>query len=404
MKTIPFLLLTVTAALGDHTLCSLLPGHPAITVDHADPTSHFPVCHVEGGLTTITLKAPARIDWETFEVGAGNQLSIVSANGAAHASFHNVTTAAPAVIHGAVVADGAFTLQQATGGQIIVGQSGSITAPAITLTTQRAADATAYLRTGSGRFDASPGTQPLLQVEGNLHATGGPLRLIGSRLVQVGPHGKLEAPGQKVSILSGPNAIASSNGLAAAELVDGENNIIQHLGIARGMRVEMQAVPDYDANLCPLGFCGDQPGLYLGGEITAGSVRLDTVHPFDPSVQNETVGSLTAVNPSSGTNFEIQTARFQAQDLGDPIDDDPPVTPAPVRLPGLTTAPRPATSQPLTVTYSHLNSAKSAGRSSTPTATSPAIAVRGTAPQPDRKKSARPTLRGSFFGIPVKSR
>ena len=33
-----------------------------------------------------------------------------------------------------------------------------------------------------------------------------------------------------------------------------------------------------------------------------------------------------------------------------------------------------------------------------------AIAVRGTAPQPDRKKSARPTLRGSFFGIPVKSR
>jgi hypothetical protein len=176
---------------------------------------------------------------------------------------------------------------------------------------------------------------------------------------------------------------------------------VQHLGIARGFRVEMQAVPDYDANLCELGFCGDQPGLYLGGEITGTQVKLDTVHPFAPAVQNETVGSLTAVSPNSGTGFEIHTARFQQQNLGGPIDDDPPVIPAPVKLPGLETA-VPAANQPLTVTYSHLNTSRQGVRPAPAPAAGRALAVRGASQKP-AKKTAKPVVRGSFFGVPVKA-
>ena len=242
MKSITILLLSLAPAVADD--CALLPGHPLITVDHADPLAHLPICSVNGSQTTITLQAPAHFDWESFQVGAGSQFVIVSSGGTGFASFHNVTTATPAVINGAITADGPFTLQQATGGQILIGQTGTITAPAVTLTTQRAADAIGYLRNGTGRFDAVAGTQPLLQVEGNLRATGGALKVIGSRLVQIGPHGKLEAPGQKVSVFAGPNATVQASGIAAAELVDGENNIVQHLGIARGFRVEMHAVPD----------------------------------------------------------------------------------------------------------------------------------------------------------------
>lgn len=399
MKSITILLLSLAPAMADD--CALLPGHPLITVDHADPLAHLPICSVNGSQTTITLQAPAYFDWESFQVGAGSQFVIVSSGGTGFASFHNVTTATPAVINGAITADGPFTLQQATGGQILIGQTGTITAPAVTLTTQRAADAIGYLRTGTGRFDAVVGTQPLLQVEGNLRATGGALKVIGSRLVQIGPHGKLEAPGQKVSVFAGPNATVQASGIAAAELVDGENNIVQHLGIARGFRVEMHAVPDYDANLCPLGFCGGQPGLYLGGEITASQVRLDTSHPFDATVQNDTVGSLTAVSPNSGGNFQIQTASFQQQNLGDPIDDNPPVIPAPVRLPGLDNA-VPATSQPLAVTYSHLNTTRSAAKPATAGAGT-ALAVRGASSATARKKTAKAVTRGSFFGVKVKT-
>ena len=369
-----------------------------ITVDHADPLAHAPVCHVEGSLTTITLKAPSRFEWEAFQVDSGHQLTIASAGGGAHASFHNVTTTVPAVISGVITADGAFTLQQAASGQIMVHESGRITAPAITLTTLRAADATGYLRTGTGRFDQGSGQEPLLKVEGNLASTGGSLRLIGTRLVQVGAHGKLEAPGHTVSVFAGPNASASSTGIAAAELMDGGNNIIEHLGIARGFKVEMAAIPDYDANLCAARFCGDQPGLTLGGEISANQVSLDTAHPFDTSVQNYTVGSLAAVNPNSGPGFQIQTRSFQPQNLGAPIDDDPPIIPAPIRLPGLVAA-RPATSQPLTVTYSHLNAAPQNGKAAPAPAATNAVAVRGNAAKSAKKAGNKPVTRGSFFGI-----
>jgi len=124
------------------------------------------------------------------------------------------------------------------------------------------------------------------------------------------------------------------------------------------------------------------------------------VHPFAPAVQNETVGSLTAVSPNSGAAFEIHTARFQTQDLGGPIDDDPPVIPAPVKLPGLETA-VPAASQPLTVTYSHLNTSKQRARPASAPAASRALAVRG-ASQKNAGKTAKPVVRGSFFGVPVK--
>lgn len=400
MKALPiFLLLTAAAAADD---CALLPGSPLITVDHPNPAAHLPSCLVNGSQTTITLQAPTLFDWQSFQVSAGSQLVIVSNAGASFASFHNVTGSAPAVINGSVTADGAFTLQQAAGGQITVGDTGRITAPVITLTTQRAADSLTYLRTGGGRFDAVPATQPLLKVDGNLRATNGAIKLIGSRLVQVGQQGKLEAPGNKVSVFSGPNSTVQNGSIAAAEIADGGNNIVQHFGIARGFRVEMQAVPDYDANLCELGFCGDQPGLYLGGEITASQIKLDTVHPFAPAVQNETVGSLTAVSPNAGANFEIRTARFQPQTLSGPIDDDPPVIPAPVKLPGLETA-VPATSQPLAVTYSHLKTGKPGAKPATTPGAGQAVAVRGTAAKKTRS-SAKPVVRGTFFGVPVKGR
>lgn len=400
MKALPLLLLTIAAAPAAD--CGLLPGAPIITVDHPNPFAHLPDCTVNGTLTTIALQAPTRFDWQTFQVNTDDLLVITSGNGTAHASFHNVTTATPAVINGSITADGAFTLQQATGGQIFVGQNGRITAPDITLTTQRAADALNYLRNGAGRFDAGSGSQPVLQVQGNLRSTNGDIKLIGSGLVQIGTHGKLEATGRKVSVFSGHNANVLSGSIAAAAPANGSNNIVQHFGIARGFRVEMRAVPDYDANLCPLGFCGGQPGLELGGEITATQVRLDTTHPFDSSVKNDTVGNLTRVSPNSGPNFQISTGAFQIQDFGGPVDDDPPVIPAPVKLPGLETA-VPATSQPLAVTYSHLNSTRAGSRSAPLPAAGRALATRGSTAKTAKKSSARPVLRGSFFGVAVKA-
>ncbi len=401
--------------LADHTDCHSLPGSPMFY--SADGLTALPRCHVEGLATTITISSATRIEWQSLNVENSAALYIFSKPGTTtgaqgHSSFHEITGGGNVDIQGKISADGPLTLQNSSGGNIVVGQRADIFAPDITLTTLRAADANAYLTTGQGRFDAAPGSQASVIVNGDLLATSGSAQALGTYVV-VDQHGKLEAPSGKVRLFAGPNANVKPESITSAELVDAPNSVVVHSGAIRGMEVELRAVPGYDNLFCSFGLCGGVRGITIGGEITAQKVTMDTTHPLDPTVRNYTEGSLDLV---SG-NLTHTTSHLELIVQQGPIEDEATVIEPPVvipPLPGVTVLnpklpppippipPSPPSSgaAPLSLTYSHLNAVPRRANTQESTTLAASEKARGGKSKATASKGNKPVVsRGSFFGV-----
>ncbi len=426
MKSSPCLAFPLAILIGgsapvmaDHTDCHSLPGAPVFHA--ADGLAAPPMCHISGLATTITIASPTRIEWQGLTVGNSAALYIISkpdtvATGAlGHASFHDVAGGGNLNIHGTISADGPLTLQNASGGNIVIGNRADIYAPDITLTTLRAADPTAYLATGVGRFDGASSNPASVIVNGDLLATSGSAQVLGAYVV-VNQQGKLEAPSGKVRLFAGPNANVQAASVTSAELVDAPNSVISHSGRIRAMEVELRAVPGYDSLFCPAGLCGGERGITIGGEITAQQVTLDTTHPLDSTVQNYTEGSLALVSPSSSPGLTLITSHVEPITMNGPIEDEgtsieppieiPPLPGVKVLTPRNPVAPAPSPVAPLSLTYSHLNAVPR--RANTPEAQTLADArgARGgkskTTTQKATAKTAKAVVsRGRFFGVPT---
>jgi hypothetical protein len=406
-------------ALADHTDCHSLPGTPVFHA--ADALAAPPMCHVSGLATTIIIASPTRIEWQNLTVGNATALYIISkpdtvaAGALGHASFHDVTGGGDLNIHGKISADGPLTLQNAGRGNIVIGNRADIYAPDITLTTLRAVDPTAYLATGTGRFDETPGNQASVIVNGDLLATSGSAQVLGAYVV-VNQQGKLEAPSGKVRLFAGPNANVQPASVTSAQLVDAPNAVISHSGRIRAMEVELRAMPGYDSLFCPAGLCGGERGITIGGEITAQQVTLDTTHPLDSMVQNYTEGSLALVSPSTSPGLTLITSHVEPITVNGPIEDEGTTIEPPIWIPPLpgvkVLTPRnpanPSTSPvaPLSLTYGHLNAVPRRANMPETQTLADARGARGgkskTTAQKAAAKAAKAVVsRGRFFGVPT---
>lgn len=395
-------------AFAQNTDCHSLPGAPVFHA--ADALATLPTCHVAGLATTITISSATRIEWQGLSVQNSASLYIISKPGSAsstigHASFHEIIGGHDADIQGTIHADGPLTLQNASGGDIVVGQSGNIYAPDITLTTLQAADPSAYLTNGQGRFDAIPNNQATVIINGDLLATSGSAQVLGTHVV-LGQRGKVEAPMGKAYLFAGPNANVQANSVTPAALVNAPNSVISHSGIIRALEVELRAVPGYDSLFCPAGLCGGERGITIGGEITAQKVILDTTHPLNNAVQNYTEGTLGLV---SG-NLTHTTSHIEPISVSGPIEDEgtaiaPPIAIPPlpgVNLPASGVLPPSAVAAPLSLTYSHLNAVPRRKRSQESPILASARGAQGGKPKTTANQAAKPVVsRGSFFGVPT---
>jgi filamentous hemagglutinin family protein len=171
------------------------------------------------------MDSPTRIEWQSLTVGNSAALYIISkpdtvaAGTLGHASFHDVTGGGNLNIHGKIDADSPLRLQNASGGNIVIGNRADIYAPDITLTTLRAADPTAYLATGEGRFEGTSSNPASVIANADLLATSGSAQVLGAYVV-VNQQGKLEAPSGKVRLFAGPNANVQPASVTFTQLVD----------------------------------------------------------------------------------------------------------------------------------------------------------------------------------------
>ena len=192
---------------------------------------------VNGPLTTVNLSAPARIEWQDFNLATGREIHFLSQNGAGFPSLNIVRSPAPAVIDGRITADGPFYLISPGGLQ--VGTSGRIEAPRVLLSTMMPTDASRLLADGSGTFapDVNGGA---VGVDGTIETAGGPL-IILSATISTGGQARLRSAGGEVRLAavdSGPVQVGPPGSPLAARSTGG-TGLINTTGWIDARRVEI---------------------------------------------------------------------------------------------------------------------------------------------------------------------
>lgn len=155
-------------------LLPLLGLAPIVSAQCPDTPSPNFSCTSSNGQTHITLFQNAELQWDRFDIPAGGSLDITSSGGI-FSSKHLTSGFSPSSINGPITADGPFALINPAG--IQVESAGSITAPALTLSTLPQFNGTEYLgNTRSGQ----------MVIQGNLLATSGDTTLLGYQITSSG--------------------------------------------------------------------------------------------------------------------------------------------------------------------------------------------------------------------------
>lgn len=192
---------------------------------------------VNGPLTTVNLAGPARIEWQAFNVRAGQEVRYLSQNGGGFPSLNILRSPAAAIIDGRITADGPFYLISPGGLQ--VGNSGRIEAPRVLLSTMIPTDETKVLADGSGTF-LPDGLGGSIGVDGTIETAGGPL-IILSGIISTGGQSRMRATGGDIRLAavdSSPVQVPPSGGGLIAPSTGG-TGLINTTGWIDARRVEI---------------------------------------------------------------------------------------------------------------------------------------------------------------------
>lgn len=156
----------------------------------SNSSAHF-MCTASGGNTDITLFQNADLNWDGFNLAAGNTMNITSSGGT-FASTHIVS--GPAQVFGDIIADGPFTMLS----NHILTVDGLITAPSITLSNLP-------LSSDESVYEGNQRARNLL-IRGNLTAKNGDVAVLSHRQTNFGI---IEANSGKVILASADTATIS---------------------------------------------------------------------------------------------------------------------------------------------------------------------------------------------------
>lgn len=395
MKRPLLFLFTPTLALADPVACASLLGYQS-------HVGAVPSCYLDAsGHASIVLPGASRVNWQNLQIMPGTNLSSLTISSGGHAV---------AIVDGGTLTriDGPLASDSRLGlfsSQLQIGATGQVTAPTLLVSALPAANADAWITTGTTTVTQAPGTTGTLVNQGTVRATQATLTVLGTTVQNDGQSGGpavMQAVGDLHLTAAGSVAVTLNQAVALSQPLSGQATI-NNFGSLSGFTVHLQAVPHYDPSATDF----FQVNIINAGSIAASAqgsgVHLNTVHPTQP------LQSLTALRPGSKvitpnaanwpTSANVQTYLMNEGEVLEPAEDNAPTAPAaPLALPklsgtGVTATNHPA--PPLAATYSSLNALPGASPSALSSPQNHAIATRGT---PDKKKRG-PIVKGAFFQL-----
>jgi len=149
--------------------------------------------------TTVRLAGPTQLDWQQFQINAGEKLQYLSDGGTSHASL-NVVRGPLATIHGSITADGPFYL--ISPGGIQIGSTGSISAPQVLLSALAADQPDSLLTGGPSTFRKQGLLPKSVSVDGQISTPAGGAIILMGPSVSVGPNASLRAPEGRIQVIA----------------------------------------------------------------------------------------------------------------------------------------------------------------------------------------------------------
>lgn len=365
-----------------------------------------PQCFMDSaGQATIVLSGSSRLNWNNLHIAPGSTLTSLTISSGGHA-VAIVDGGTQTQIDGPLSASGRLGLFTSN---LRVGAGGNISAPQLLVSALPAANADAWITTGSTTVEQAPGTTGVLNNRGTIKATQGNLTVIGATVQNEGRFGGpalMESSDGDLQVVAGRNASITSTGATGlAQTVDGVATI-NNFGTMKGFTVHLQAVPRYEPGNSGLVQINVTNGGIIQSNASGSGVHIDTIHPTQPVVGTTSLlAGSSVITPNANawpTSTNVKTILINDGEVLEPTEDEAPtVAAAPAAVPRLggtgvvaTGAPAP----PLAVTYSALNSLPKTGPQPVAQNATGSLATRGN-PSSTAKKKRSSVIKGSFFQI-----
>lgn len=395
MKPIPLLLIFTAPLMAGPVPCSDLIGYQGFN-------GAVPQCFLDAsGQASIVLSGSSRLDWQNLHLAPGTGLTSLTIQSGGHA-VAIVDGGALTQINGALASNSRLGLFSR---QIVIGNTGQITAPQLVVSALPPANADAWITTGNATLTQAPGSMGQVVNHGVLRATQGTLTVVGTT-VQNGNEGEtspvMQASGDLHVTAGGSVALNGAEALAQGEPAVGLATV-NNFGTLSGFSVHLRAIPHYDPAASGFIQINITNGGIIASNASGSGVHLNTVHPTQPAV------GYTALRPGSQvftpnpaawpTSANVQTLLFNDGEVLAPQEDDAPTAPAaPLaspKLSGTGVVAVDSSAPALAATYSSLNSLPRGSAAAAPAAQDRSVATRGT---PEKKKRAA-VVKGSFFQL-----
>lgn len=402
MKSHLFLLLLFPAALqaqGVPVDCHMILGYQGFQ-------GMIPQCFIDSaGQATIVLNGSSRLNWNNLHIAPGSPLTSLTITNGGH-TVAIVDGGTQTQIDGPLSASGRLGLFTSN---LRVGAGGNISAPQLLISALPAANADAWIATGSTTVEQTPGTTGTLNNRGTIKATQGNLTLIGATVQNEGRFGGpalMESSHGDLQIVAGRNAqITPSGATGHAQTVDGVATI-NNFGTMKGFTVHLQAVPRYEPGNPGLVQINITNGGIIQSNASGSGVHINTIHPTQPVVGTTSLlagSSVITPNASSWpTSANVKTILLNDGEVLEPTEDEAPTVAGPPaaipRLGGTGVVATGEPAPPLAVTYSALNSLPRKGPQPFTQNAASSVATRGN-PSSTAKKKRSSVIKGSFFQI-----
>lgn len=260
-----------------------------------------------GAQLTVTTSDHAFINWQSFNIGAGETTTFVQPS-ASSLVWNRINDPNPSQILGNLNANGYVVLQNAAG--FYIGGQAAISTHGLLMTTAPL-HAPDVFSGGAWQFDTPPPTAQIVNY-GQINVAGGaPAFLIASDIQN---HGTIAAPGGKIGLYAGQTVLVSTSpdgrGISAevtlpAGSVDNEGRLI-----ADGGSIALQAKVVNQNNLIQANSVRDVNGtieLVAGDSVNLGAGSLISAH-------GDTAGA------SAGGSVTVKAGQTFADQAGSTID------------------------------------------------------------------------------------